>query len=284
VKIKNSYTDVLPTLNVNFHLTNQQVLRFAAGIAVSRPPLDALITGFSLNTFVPPVGSGGGGNPTLKPYKANQVDLSYEWYFHDESLFAAALYYKYLTTFIGASSSAQLINGNPYVISGVNNFKGGSLEGLELTLQTRFYFLGGFLKNFGMYTNYAYVNSNIHEAAPASNPYTMVGVARNTGEFDLFFNAGGFESRLAYKVHSAFTVAPTWVGTVLAQNGAEHTLDASMSYQYKNIGFRLQGRNLTNDPGITTTDNNVQNLGGGGNTTGYNVYGASYLFDVSWKY
>ena len=41
-------------------------------------------------------------NPLLEPYKANQFDLSYEWYFHDESMFAAALYYKDLKTLIGA--------------------------------------------------------------------------------------------------------------------------------------------------------------------------------------
>ena len=65
----------------------------ASGRHLASSPLDALVTGFSLNpTGTPP--SGGGGNPTLKPYKADQLDLSYEWYFHEESLFALAVYYK----------------------------------------------------------------------------------------------------------------------------------------------------------------------------------------------
>lgn len=37
---------------------------------------------------------GGGGNPLLRLYKSNNLDLSYEWYFHPESMLALAVYYK----------------------------------------------------------------------------------------------------------------------------------------------------------------------------------------------
>ena len=58
----------------------------------------------------------------------------------------------------------------------------------------------------------------------------MVGFARATSEVDLFYNKAGFESRLAVKHHTAFTVAPTWVGTTLKMLAPETTLDASVSY------------------------------------------------------
>src|SRR5262249_17783576 len=137
VDIKNNYTDWLPSLNMNFHLSDDQILRFGAAIAVSRPPLDALVASFTLNPIV--MGeqpTGGGGNPLLKPYKSDQLDLSYEWYFHPEALFAAAVYYKHLETFIGASSSLETIDGTQYLITDENNGKGGDIEGLELTFQT----------------------------------------------------------------------------------------------------------------------------------------------------
>ena len=290
VSIDNSYTDILPTLNLNFHLTDEKILRFGAGIAVSRPPLDALTAGFTLNTPVP--GSqptGGGGNPKLKPYKADQVDLSYEWYFHEESMFAAALYYKHLENFIGASQALETIAGTDYLITAETNGKGGDVEGLELTFQSRFYFLPGFLQDFGTYANYAFVNSDIKEFAPVYNtsqtfttePYPMVGLAKHTAEFDLFYNKGGFETRLAMKYHSPMIVSPTWVGTVLKQLDSETTLDASVSYQWNdNISMRFQARNLTDEPGRFTADNNPQNLANDG---GYQVYGRSYLFDISFS-
>ncbi len=284
VDLKNHYTDVLPDLNMVLHLSDETQLHFGAGIAISRPPLDALTTGFFLTASAP--FTGGGGNPLLKPYKADQVDLSYEWYFHDESMFAVAPYFKHLETYITALSSTEIINGNNYLITTQGNGKGGDVEGVELTLQTRFYFLPGFWSDFGTYMNYAYANSDIKEVVPSTvgfgeTPYSMVGLTKHTAEMDLFYDRGGFEARVAYKYHSPNTVAPTWVGTTLKKDDAEGILDASLSYQWNdNIGLRFQARNLTNQVNRYTSDNNPVNLSNDG---GYQVYGRSYLFDISYK-
>jgi TonB-dependent receptor len=283
IDVSNRYTEVLPSLNLTAYLTDKQLLRFGASIGISRPPLEALVTGFVLNPVVAgQPNTGGGGNPFLKPYKAKQIDLSYENYFGPESLFAVALYYKHLDTFIGASSSLQTINGIQYIISGVNNGKGGDVGGAEVTLQSRLTFLPGFLRNFGIYANYARVASNVHEFSPTANPYLMVGLAKNTAEFDTYYSKSGFEARVAVKYHSPFTVAPTWVGTVLKQLDAETTLDASISYQLtKMIGLRFQARNLTNEHARFSSDNNPQDLSNDG---GYQLYGRSYLADISFRF
>lgn len=283
LSVDNSYTDVLPSLNMVLQLSDQTLLRFGAGIAISRPPLDALGTGFTIFSTpgVVPL-TGGGGNPLLKPYKANQLDLSYEWYFHEESLLALAAYYKDLKNMIGASQSNQIINNLPAVITSENNTPGGHVSGLEFTYSTRFYFLPEALRNFGIYANYAYVNSNIHEVAPVGNPYPMIGLAKGTSELDLFYNKGGFETRVAWKHHSDFTVAPTWVGTTLKNLAAESILDASVSYDWnKKWGVRLQGHNLTNERGLFTVDNDPNHLA---NDSGYDVFGRSYLLDVSVRF
>ena len=49
ISISANYTDALPSLNMVLHVTPDQLLRFGASISVARPPLDALVTGFSLN-------------------------------------------------------------------------------------------------------------------------------------------------------------------------------------------------------------------------------------------
>ncbi len=284
VEVDNDTTEVLPSLNTTWKVADDQVLRFGASIGLSRPPLDALVTGFSLSPTVTPgvPGSGGGGNPLLQPYKANQFDLSYEWYFHEESMFAAAVYYKDLKTLIGTGQELQTIDGSEYIISSEHNGKGGGITGVELTYQTRFHFLPGFLQDFGMYANYAYVDSNIKEFAPTSDPYPMVGLAKSTSQFDLFYNKGGFETRLAWKHHSPFTVAPTWTATVLKELSAEDILDLSMSYSWNDrYSVRLQGHNLTNERGLFLSDNMPQNLSNDG---GYQVYGRSYLLDFGVKF
>jgi iron complex outermembrane receptor protein len=289
VSISHDYIDALPDLNMVFHVSDDTQVHFGAGVALSRPPLDALTTGYTLPTgCLPaiPCSGAGGGNPLLKPYKADQVDLSYEWYFHDESLLAVAPYYKHLLTYITASQNEQTINGQPYIVTDQGNGKGGDVEGVEFTFQTRLYFMPDFLQDFGVYANYAYAASDIHEVAPAANvfgatPYTMVGLTKHTAEADIFYNRDGFEARIAYKYHSPSTVAPTWVGTVLKKEAAEGILDASVSYQWTpNIGFRLQGRNLTNEVNKFTVDNDPENLANDG---GYQVFGRSFLIDVSFQ-
>jgi TonB-dependent receptor len=271
-----SYTDVLPSLALNFHIDDERVLRFGAAIAVSRPPLDELRIGNSLSTSAPFVGSQ--GNPNLNPYRADQVDLDYEWYFHPEAMLAVAGYYKHLESFIGYQTHQQMIDGNNYTIAQPVNGKGGDLEGLELTFQTRFYFLPSFLQDFGVYSNYAYVNSELHEFTPVGNPLEATGLAKHTAEADLWYYRDGFEARLAYKVHSPFTVIAGWDAQSLTRLDWERTLDASMSYQWnEHVGLRFQARNLTNEVSRSYWDNNPSEL------ARYDTFGRSYLFDVSYK-
>lgn len=279
IRFGNHYTEVLPTLNMSFHVADDQVLRFGAGIATSRPPLDALRTGYVLQPIVgsnPPVGSG--GNPNLKPFKSNQVDLSYEWYFHDESLFSAAVYYKDITTFIGIASSQQVFNGITYTISSPANGKGGGVDGIELSLQTRLYFLPGVLSDFGVYTNYSYADSDIKEFTPQYNPYPMGGLTKHTAEFDLFYNRGGFEARAAFKYHSRFTLIPGWNGGQLFSLDPEKTLDLSASYQWnEHVGLRFQIGNVTNEKSRSSTDNDVNDL------ARYDTFGRRFLIDLSYR-
>jgi iron complex outermembrane recepter protein len=276
ITLKKNYTDVLPSLNMNFHLADDQIVRFGASIAVSRPPLDELRTGYSLSTSPPFTGSG--GNPTLNPYRADQLDLDYEWYFHEESMFAAAAYYKHLNSFIGYGSTTQVINGITYTMYSPTNGPGGDITGLELTFQSRFYFLPGFLQNFGIYSNYAYVNSGLKEFTPVNNPLDATGLAKHTAELDLWYSAHGVEARVAYKVHSPFTIIAGWNSQSLTRLDWERTLEASLSYQWnEHIGFRLQGRNLTNEVSRSYWDNNPEEL------ARFDTFGRSYLFDITFR-
>ena len=275
ISVSKGYTKFLPSMSLNFHVADDQVVRFAASIAMSRPPLDNLKTGYSLDSVHL---TGSGGNPFLNPYMANQVDLSYEWYFHDESLFAAALYYKDLSSFIGWGTTQQVIGGTAYSMASPTNGKGGGITGLELTFQTRFYFLPGVLQDFGIYSNYAYVNSGVKEFTPVWNPLEGTGLAKHTGEFDLWYSKAGFEGRVAYKIHSPFTYIQGWNSQSLSRLDWERTLEASISYQWnEHIAFRLQGRNLTNSVSRSYLDNNPDQL------ARYDVFGRSYLFDISFK-
>ena len=273
----NSYVDVLPSLGLNFSLTDDTKLRFGLARVMSRPPLDELRAGRSLyNTILPYTGTA--GNPKLNPFLATQADVSYEWYFHPESMFAAAAYFKNVDTNVGYKTDPATINGQNYLITGPFNGKGGQMEGLEFTFQTPFYFVPH-LEHFGVYSNLALAASNIHEFSPVNNPLPMVGLAATTAEFDLWYSQFGLDARLGLKYHSPFTVIYGWDASQLTRLDSETVLGLSLGYQFnKHLAIRFQANNLTDQISRYYWNNDPQQL------ARYDNYGRSYLMDLTFKY
>ena len=271
------YAEPLPSLNLNAWLTDDTVLRFGASRVISRPPLDELRAGRSLyNTVLPYTGTA--GNPSLNPFLANQVDLSYEWYFHKGALAAVAAYVKNVDTYVGYKTAPMSIDGANYLVTGPFNGKGGTMEGLEFTFQTPFYFVP-MLDHFGVYSNLAFASSNIHEFSPANNPLPMVGLANTTAEFDLWYSQAGFDARVGVKYHSPFTVIYGWDASQLTRLESETTLGANLSYQItQNFSVRFEANNLTDQAARYYWNNDVQQI------ARYDQYGRSYLMDFTVKY
>jgi outer membrane receptor protein involved in Fe transport len=76
VSTPSHYFRVLPSLNLNFDLTNQLKLRAGVARVMSRPPLDELRASQNLSYYPPSFLQGSAGNPLLKPFMATQGDLS----------------------------------------------------------------------------------------------------------------------------------------------------------------------------------------------------------------
>lgn len=281
----NSYTDVLPSATLNVIFDDEHILRFSAAKVLARPPLDELRTGRSLADPVSTVGqlTGSGANPDLEPFRADQFDVSYEWYFHPESMLAVALFTKSVESTIGYKQGHEEINGYDYLITGAFNGGGGHINGVELTFQTPFYFLG--LDDFGVYSNYAYVDSNLKEFSPADNPVPLSGLAENTGTLDLWYNNGPVEVRLGYKYHSPYTIIYGWNSQAISRLESEGILDASASWQVNDMfGLKLQIGNLTNEPLRAYFDNKVDRLANKDGSGGYQVYGRRYMLELVAKF
>ncbi|RBL60475.1 TonB-dependent receptor, partial [Xanthomonas oryzae pv. oryzae] len=270
-----AYTDVLPSATLNFLTDDQRILRVAVAKVTARPPLDELRTGRRLDDPTVTVGqlTGSGGNPQLDPFKATQVAVSYEWYFHTEALAALAVYRKEVDSSIGYRTDREVINGLDYLVSAPFN-GGGDINGVELTLQTPFYFIAH-MENFGVYSNYSLVNSNLKKFSPEDNPLPLSGLARKTGTF---------EARVGHKYHSPYTVVYGWNAARLARLQSEGTVDLSLTWQYsKQLGFRFQASNLTNDPLRAYTDNTPNRLANQ-DDGGYQVFGRRYQLEATYKF
>ena len=148
ITVENTYTDVLPGLNVRFDLSDDVILRFAANKAITRPTLGQLSPGTSV---FPTLLTASGGNPNLDPFRATQYDLSFEWYFADEGLLSATIFYKDISSFVVNGTVSEVItgtnlidddgnnvSGSTFVVSRPTNGDGGELTGLELSYQQPF--------------------------------------------------------------------------------------------------------------------------------------------------
>lgn len=276
VKVEHDYNDVLPSANVNFNLTDTTLLRFGVAKVVARPPLDELRASRTLTNWLPYTGNA--GNPKLEPFKATQFDASYEWYFRDEALLGFAAYYKDVSSYIGWRQDPQTFQGITYAVATPVNGKGGSIAGAEITFQTPFFFWSA-LENFGVYSNYAYVDSDVEEFVPVTNPLTGAGFAEHTAVFDLWYSSGPLEARLGYKYHSPFTVIYGWNGAELQTLAAESVLDLSTSYQLRSgVQLRFQVNNLSDEPLRMYRDNQPNRIGR------YDEYGRRYLVDLTLKF
>ncbi|MYM37327.1 TonB-dependent receptor [Duganella sp. FT94W] len=104
-----SYTNVLPSLSLDFDVRPDMKIRAGAGATIGRPRYDQLQGGLSLGTIVNYFtgGTASVGNPALKPVKSKNLDLSWEWYYSPQSLMSVALFHKKMDNYAGQSLISQ---------------------------------------------------------------------------------------------------------------------------------------------------------------------------------
>lgn len=250
LKIERTYDDVLPSLNLAYDLNDQWVLRFAAAKVMARPDFTDVAPRSSLN-----IGSltGSSGNPDLDPYRANQADVSVEWYRDNDSIVAAALYYKDIKSFItdrpvvqqmtiqtGTPTAACTPAGGadlfncPFTINQRSNGGGGKIQGLELSVTQPIW--GG----FGINGNYTYSDAEADSGDP------IPGNSEDTFNLAAFFENELLSARLSYTYRSEFFV--TFDRSTQLNQKALESVDASLVVNVlDNVALTLDGINLTDE-------------------------------------
>jgi iron complex outermembrane receptor protein len=211
IRVSSSYNYFLPSINVKFDLTEEQMLRFAVSDTVTRPTLSSLGTNNSFSGNVTSALSGG-GNPELEPFESTNYDASYEWYYSEVSFFGATVFYKEFTNFL--ESQTLLIPGeyidNQDVVRPINfndtrirNGEEGSITGTEISIQHAFD--SGVLNGFGGSANYTYVTSDVKRAeGSGATDCDYNGLSPNVVNVAGFFENDRFQVRLAYNWRDEF--------------------------------------------------------------------------------
>jgi TonB-dependent receptor len=181
---KNTYTNVLPSLNLRMKASKDLQFRFAASKGITRPDLYQMQAYTTLaqtvtsheekdaqgnsHTVVDAVSYAGSsnGNPLLKPTQSTNIDVTGEYYFGPSSSFTVALFNKDLKDIIIGQTSFYRLNdtaGQPhdfFVTEPINGAKGNA-RGLEVGYQQYFDKLPGWMSGFGLSGNYTYIDSHM---------------------------------------------------------------------------------------------------------------------------
>lgn len=258
VVVNHDYDEWLPSLNMIFNITDDSQIRLGMARTLARPPLLEMRTGFTINTTSLPY-TANGGNPTLDPYVANQIDLGYEYFWGDKSAATINFFYKDLKSHIGLASGMVNFEGTDYEFTGTVNGDGGVIQGFEVLYQQSFDMLPAPFDGLGVFANYSYTDSDVMEFKPEGNPYSLGGLSEDVANLTIWYEKQAFEARISYNYRSEYTGINSWIPSKVNLNDAESTIDTSIGYQVTdNLKLSLQVQNLTNEPSVSYWDNDPQ--------------------------
>ncbi|PWF41440.1 TonB-dependent receptor [Massilia glaciei] len=290
------YTDVLPSMNLVFGLSNQQTLRFSAAKQIARARVDQLNAGFNFSvdqgTRLP---SGSGGNARLDPWRADAYDVSYEKYFGTKAYFALAGFYKNLETYIyNFSKPRDFSLFTPGTIATTNigqytapyNGSGGTLKGAELSVSLPLELAWAPLEGFGVSASTTYTESGIDIAQvnDTIGKIALPGLSKNVTNLTLYYEKSGLSARVSQRRRSDY------VGEIgnfagdrqLRYVVGENVTDLHFGYTfnegaYKGLGFLVQVNNLNNSAYETYANSKDRQLE-------YAKYGRVVLVGANYKF
>jgi TonB-dependent receptor len=99
------YTETLPALNLRYAISDSWVMHFAAGRAMARPTFGEVAPRLNISEANQRVS---GGNPLLRPYITDQLDVALGYYMGDSGMVSVGVFYKDITDFIQKTTTTDI--------------------------------------------------------------------------------------------------------------------------------------------------------------------------------
>lgn len=288
--LESDYTEVLPSLNLNYMVTDEFFIRAAAYRAISRFQMNAMSAGVSYETcedendeicdpttntdFSQVVRSGDANGNHLDPYTSVNYDLSLEYYPSEDAALSVAFYHKaftggYETTvetrdiIVNLDGVDTLYPNVAHVVKQTSD-KESIIKGVELSGQIHFIDLPEPFNGLG--TKFAwnradsdFVTEEI--ASPGIVPdANLFGFSKDVASASVYWEGDTTTVRLLWKHRSKY-FQPN--GLPFPDRSHRYVQDASyvdMSAKYKvnkNVSLFLKGNNLLNEPQVYTRGNDT---------------------------
>ncbi len=246
----NTYKEWLPSLNVNFDLTDDVIMRLSGSKTMTRPSLselrdvvvpnsgtvsDIFVLGSAAMNDPSLILTAAGGNPYLKPYTSWNLDMSFEWYFDDFGAFSIAGFYKDVDDYIASDFETRTLpfavhDGSTLpvdvLVSSPANVGDVAISGLELG------FTGRLEMGLGISATATFATSKLELDKSDVGVQTagIQGISDQSYSISPFYESGPFEINLSY----------TWRDDYLTDGGvtvtSRPTEEDATSYYQKGIG------------------------------------------------
>ncbi len=271
--VNNSYSYLLPSVNLKFGLSDDLLFRLAASKVLSRPENSYIRNYFTSSIDTSGNFTGTAGNPNLVPATAWQFDASLEWYFAPVGSLTFNAFYKSIDNFFFQSVRSETISNasgetRNVTVRGPDNFDGtGKVKGFEVAYQQTYDFLPAPFDGFGIQANYTYIQSSglpntfLNGGVPVTGSTIPPGnlpleqLSKHNYNVAAFYEKGPISLRAAYNWRSRFLLTASDVIFPYYSIFNEPTgqLDASIFLNLtKQIRVGVQGVNLLNEVTKTT--------------------------------
>jgi TonB-dependent receptor len=161
---------------------------------------------------------------------------------------------------------------------------------MEVSFQTAFRFLPGFLKNFGMIANATFIDSDAAytQSGPAIAPggalvpvtrtETLYGLSKRAYNGTLYYEDSRFSARGSISYRGPYIDGGSGTGNIFEGYNASLNVDASIRYKITpNIEVSIEGTNLTDDYRDRYTDLDADR------NYEYNHFGRTFLIGARFK-
>ncbi|GLR69557.1 TonB-dependent receptor [Agaribacter marinus] len=305
-----SYTDVLPSLNLSLEVAEGQFVRLGASKTISRPRMDDMrpnnqatfaFNDQQISTTDPQrsAWSGSGGNPILKPYEANQFDLAYEYYYADDGYVAGSYFFKDLTNWHRTAKVVQDFS-DVYIPSLHQDSQGntpatflglvdspedglqGFVRGYELQASLPFHIVSDALEGFGIFASATFLTGNFKDGT------RVPGLSEESYQMTAFYENSGFEARVSARKRDDFATEVRGLSLSLAETVDQGStlVDAQIGYDFSESGIdaleglriTLQGQNLTDEETIQANEADPRQI------TQYQVFGRNFLLGFNYSF
>lgn len=254
-----SYHDFYPSANAVLNLRENLLLRLGYARTLGRPDFDNIIPNIDVDeNESASAGQPGGAitmrNPGLKPWRADNYDLTLEYYFEPTGMASVSVFQKSITNpFVTRVYllDAPLLEQfgldpvyNGWQLTTTTNSGRGRISGLELNYQQQLRMLPAWARGVSVFANGTFLDPDGESEGAFENP------VKKTGSWGVSYSRGRVGVQLKWNyVGWRFVSNPTYAPDAVRYVSHRTMLDTNVEFRLdRRVSLFFNARNLTHQP------------------------------------